>query len=65
MAWESSMSGPFGADLPPGHWVGLVDIIRQSLEFQKAMRARRERGEEPGWFDIHAMLGSTGTGAIA
>lgn len=52
--FNSSMSGPFGRDLPAGGWVGIVDMVRQVVAAQADMDARRKAGEAPGWYDVHA-----------
>jgi hypothetical protein len=52
--FNSSMSGPFGRDLPAGGWVGVVDIVRQVVAVQAEMDARRKADDAPGWYDVHA-----------
>ncbi len=53
-AFTGNMSGPFGGDLPEEKWVGLIEIIRRILQSQAEMQASKSRGENPGWFDVHA-----------
>ncbi len=55
--WKSNMSGPFGKDLPDDKWVGLVEIIRQLILVQQEMSERKQRGEPPGWYDLHCRKG--------
>jgi|GEM_PF-833138 FkbM family methyltransferase len=52
--FNSSMSGPFGRDLPVGGWVGIVEMVRQVMAAQAEMDARRKAGDAPGWYDVHA-----------
>ena len=52
--FTSNMSGPFGRDLPAENWVGLIEIIRRILQSQAETQAQRSRGENPGWYDVHA-----------
>lgn len=56
--FKSSMSGPFGKDLPKHQWISLAGIIRAINEALHMMRVRQEKGENPGWYDIHAKLTS-------
>lgn len=53
-SFTSNMSGPFGKDLPKDRWVRLVEIVREVLVNQQQASERRARGENPGWFDVHA-----------
>lgn len=52
--FTSNMSGPFGEDLPETKWVGLVEIIQSILKAQADMQASKARGENPGWYYVHA-----------
>jgi FkbM family methyltransferase len=52
--FNSNMSGPFGLDLPSTAWLGLVEIIRRVIEESQNMKSRAARGENPGWYDVHA-----------
>jgi len=58
--FTSNMSGPFGEDLPETNWVGLVEIIQCIMKAQAEMQASKARGENPGWYDVHAarLIGS-------
>jgi len=48
------MSGPFGKDLPRDQWVGLVEVIKRILHSMAENQERKNRGENPAWFDVHA-----------
>lgn len=52
--FNASMSGPFGRDLPTERWSGIVATVRQVVEAQADMDARRKAGDAPGWYDVHA-----------
>jgi len=52
--FSSNMSGPFGKDLPQSEWVGLVEVIRRILQAQADSQTNKSRGENPGWYDVHA-----------
>lgn len=52
--FTNGMSGLFGADLPASEWVGMAEVLQQADACQTEMKARRARGEKPGWYDLHA-----------
>lgn len=54
--FSDNMSGSFGEDLPFFRFKSLADIIKEINEAINNMRTEREKGKDPGWYDIHAKL---------
>lgn len=53
--FKMSMSGCFGREID-GPWLSKDAMVADAMRHLTAAKARRERGERPGWFDIHCRL---------